>query len=689
MHALVTGATGFIGRHLVRALIDEGFSVRALVRNTRRARMLPSETQLYFGDLTNSESLSGIADGVDVVFHLGAAMAGDWEVHRRATLEGTRELLLQASEASVSRFIHVSSIIGYESSGLRDGDVINETSPIASPETAHGPYARGKVAAELVVAEFSANHSLSTTIVRPGLVYGPGHIIFEHLGKRIGNFFVAYGSRKQLLPLVSVQSVVDALIRIAQSPETVGKTYLIVDENNSSRVDYLLLLGELTGKRYRLINLPLRLSAIVFDMLGWIRKLPGLKKLPATSAAKIRSRALSLRYDSSALKEATGWKPPLTLRKGLSRALETTADSGSAIKAIRVGIIGAGVICDYHLSALAKVPQVQIVGILDIKPSQAKVVAARHGLSCFYEDPERFYEHAKPDVVHVLTPPPTHHSVALTALNRGIHVLCEKPMAMIVDECQEMMQAAQTNRVSLAVNHNFLYDPRVQLARSAVEKGRIGDVIHIEILLSFDVRRLKHFSADSSETRHWAFSLPGGLLEDLAPHALSFLAAFLGRDVMMTHLSLQRHNRISADLDDELRASFAANGVTANLIMSLSIRPDDFTVNIYGTTGTIKIDIQNMLLQKFHFGRGLKSLARALMVTGASLKALYQIGSNALMLAAGRIKPPGDMIPLFQAYYASYAIDQDGPVGPEEGMLVVKLLREIWPQAKLVDQTRV
>jgi hypothetical protein len=123
--------------------------------------------------------------------------------------------------------------------------------------------------------------------------------------------------------------------------------------------------------------------------------------------------------------------------------------------------------------------------------------------------------------------------------------------------------------------------------------------------------------------------------------------------------------------------------------MSLSIRPDDFAINIYGTKGTIKIDIQNMLLQKFHLGRGPKSLARDLMVTGASLKTLYQIGSNALMLAAGRIKPPGDMIPLFQAYYASYAIGQDGPVRPEEGMLVVKLLREIWPQAKLADQTRV
>lgn len=321
MQTLVTGATGFLGRHLVRFLVDAGHRVRALARHAERASVLPGGVEVRVGDLAVESSLRGLADGVETVFHLGAATSGGWDLHREATVEGTRRMLRLSAEAGVGRFVHVSSIVVYETGDLRPGGTVGADTPIADPSPEIGPYARGKVEAERVVAESCGESGLPFAILRPGLIYGPERFIFPHLGVPAGSWFLAIGGRDVLLPLCSTDSVNDALLRLAGSPAARGRAYALVDENDTTRAGYIRLLNRIAGSRYRILPVPVGPVALLCGGLGLARRVPGLAFLPDTSGSKIRGRFLSLRYDCSSLAEETGWRPPSPLEAALARAV--------------------------------------------------------------------------------------------------------------------------------------------------------------------------------------------------------------------------------------------------------------------------------------------------------------------------------------------------------------------------------
>lgn len=315
----MTGATGFIGRRLVRDLVARGHSVVAAVRDPAAAG-LPEGVAVRRADLAEPDSLRGAADGVEVVFHVAAAMSGDWDQHRRTTVEGTRALLELAREAGVARFVHTSSIAAYRTAELEPDSVLRGDSPIDEPETADGPYARAKVVTERLVGD-AVQAGLDAAIVRPGIVYGPGQLAFQQLGRRVGGRLVAVGGSELLLPLTYVDSVTDAFIRVAEAATTRGRAYPVVDCDVPVR-DYLEVLEELSGRPLRRTQVPPLLIEALSAGIGILRHVPGLgPRLPEASAAKIRRRNRSFHYDTSALERDTGWKPVVSLREGLARSL--------------------------------------------------------------------------------------------------------------------------------------------------------------------------------------------------------------------------------------------------------------------------------------------------------------------------------------------------------------------------------
>jgi predicted dehydrogenase len=709
VRAAVTGATGFLGRHLVRALIERGHHVRALVRRPERAGLLPEEASGHPGDLTDEGSLRGLAEGADVFFHLGAATSGDWRTHRAATVEGTRRALRLSAESSVARFVHVSSIVVFDTRGLRPCDTISDSSPLASPDPAVGPYARGKIEAERLVLEGGRNDAMWVTILRPGLVYGPGRTLFPHLGTLVGNLFLAVGGGGILLPLCSVASVTDALLRLAETDAPSGSAYTLVDENETTRADYLLVLGELTGRGYRTIHVPIWPVAAAGATVGALRRLPGLGSLPETSSIKVRSRALSLRYDTSSLQKGCGWRPPEPLRVALARALAgeqaghpvtvsgqrvgaprasarrpgagpgRRAGRGREGHAMRVGIIGAGTVAALHIRALRRIAGAEIAGLLDVDAAAARTVGARHDIAASYDDARTFYEEAKPEIVHVLTPPQTHHEISVEALRRGIHVLTEKPMAMTPQECSAMSAAAEEGGVTLGVDHNLLFDRRVLSARRIVGEGGIGEIVHVETIFGFDIRRSPRFSRESGAREHWAHALPGGLLEDLLPHPLYLTLTFLGREAEMTGSHVNSSGRLGRGFSDELRLSMSDGRASASIGLSLSIQPDLFTLSIYGSGGILELDLMSMLVRRHRPRRLPRPLARGLLIGETRLHDLLATAWNVASVAVGAAHPPGDVTPLIRAHYASLAQGDEVPVGYADGVRTVEVIRKIWP----------
>src|SRR5579872_2067292 len=133
------------------------------------------------------------------------------------------------------------------------------------------------------------------------------------------------------------------------------------------------------------------------------------------------------------------------------------------VASLRVGLVGAGYISEFHARALGRVPNARLVGVADAVTSRAASIAARFHIPGVFPTMEAMMKEGV-DGVHILTPPHTHAELAIAALENGCHVLVEKPLAMNTEEVDCISAAAAAAQRSVCVNHSLLYDRFVSKA---------------------------------------------------------------------------------------------------------------------------------------------------------------------------------------------------------------------------------
>lgn len=246
MRALVTGAAGFLGTAIVRRLRFEGTIVRALQRPGGRQAMEADET--LSGDLQNIESMPQAFEGVDFVVHAGARVStsGSWEEFEATNVTATGAVIRMATAAGASRIVHVSSLSVY--AVPNDGAVVREDDPYDEGAEERGCYARSKQAADRL-AMTAIREGAPVTILRPGLLYGPGRN--APLGRRVmgvGPFLLVLASPGYLLPLAYVDNVADGVVLALTADQAEGRAYTIVDAHVPQR-QHLDRYRELSGDR--------------------------------------------------------------------------------------------------------------------------------------------------------------------------------------------------------------------------------------------------------------------------------------------------------------------------------------------------------------------------------------------------------------------------------------------------------
>ena len=257
MTTLVTGASGFVGSAVARALVAAGEPVRALVRH-RSVRALPTDLPLeaVVGDLDEPASLARAVKGCDAVFHVAAdyrLWVPEPEAMYRTNVEGTRALLLAAAEAGVRRIVYTSSVATL---GLaEDGRPADETTPAALGEMI-GHYKRSKYLAEQAVHELIAQHGLPAVIVNPSAPVGPrdsrptptGRMVLEAARGRMPAY-VDTG-----LNLVHVDDVAAGHL-LAFEHGQIGERY-ILGGHDMTLGEILALIARLVGRRPPRVRLP-------------------------------------------------------------------------------------------------------------------------------------------------------------------------------------------------------------------------------------------------------------------------------------------------------------------------------------------------------------------------------------------------------------------------------------------------
>jgi predicted dehydrogenase/nucleoside-diphosphate-sugar epimerase len=320
--ALVTGATGFIGSHLVERLRAEGIGVRALVRRNsiHAGRLAALDVEIVEGDLSEPDIVHRAARGVQRVYHVGASMSRSWADHREATIGGTEHLLQAAVDAGVERFVHLSTLAVYDLARARPGTVITEEHPYQVRPAEMGPYAHAKIQAEQLVVAARERDGLPATIVRPGIVIGPrGRVFFPHLGYRVGaRLFIVPGSAAVPLPLTAVESTVDGIYRASVIPAAAGGTYNLVDDGEVTIADYLAQLIAVTGSDAKVVVLPYAMPYLAtagYELAARV----GLVPRGITSRRQLRWKRAPVRFDTTKARTELGWTPALPLHEALVR----------------------------------------------------------------------------------------------------------------------------------------------------------------------------------------------------------------------------------------------------------------------------------------------------------------------------------------------------------------------------------
>lgn len=320
MKAFVTGSSGFLGRHIVQRLRAENVWVRTLVRYSTTKPVVADD--VLEGDLRDAATLERAVQGVDLVVHAGARVAtsGSWDEFEATNVTATDKLIQAAIAARVKRIVHVSSLSVY--AVPFDGAKITEDSPYEAGAAERGFYARSKLAAdELACRAMAAGAPL--TVVRPGLLFGPGRR--PPLARRaiaVGPFRFILARPSYRLPLAYVENVADALWLAARTPSAQGRAYSIVDVH-AQQGDYLRLVREITGQRFFPIFVPVTAVMLAVSAAEAVAK--KLKRRSPISTHQVQRTVWSAEFDVRRAEAELGWTPRVSLPEALRRSFGISA----------------------------------------------------------------------------------------------------------------------------------------------------------------------------------------------------------------------------------------------------------------------------------------------------------------------------------------------------------------------------
>ena len=160
--------------------------------------------------------------------------------------------------------------------------------------------------------------------------------------------------------------------------------------------------------------------------------------------------------------------------------MSKTPSNGHSQHRFRAGMIGAGNICEFHVHGVRALPDVELVGVTDIDPAKRAAIEQKLGVATFASLDDLIAAGA--NVIHVLTPPSSHAKLALAALEKGCHVLIEKPVSDDETDARQIGELAKRKGLTVSVNHSLLFDPQIRRALETVESGALGKVDAVDIL---------------------------------------------------------------------------------------------------------------------------------------------------------------------------------------------------------------
>ncbi len=321
---LVTGASGFIGGHLVKALIREGLPVRALVRTDKILPFPREKAEIFFGDITDAQSLIGAMRNVDTVFHLASVINFETEsiaLYQNINITGTENIFKAAAAAQVrlKRFVFCSSV-----------GVFGPLAAIpANEETGCHPvnfYEKSKCETETTVHRLGKEMDIPVSIIRPSWVYGPGDRRTLKLFRAINRHrFLMIGRGATRVHPVYVTDLVQGIMQSAfKKGLTAHEIFIIAGRRSVSLRRLVVTLAAALNRKVPRIHVPVSLAKIMASLFE--KAYAPLKKIPPISHRRLEFFVKSQAFDISRAMKRLGYTPVVDLDEGVLKTVKWYRD---------------------------------------------------------------------------------------------------------------------------------------------------------------------------------------------------------------------------------------------------------------------------------------------------------------------------------------------------------------------------
>ncbi|MFC1933561.1 Gfo/Idh/MocA family protein [Chloroflexota bacterium] len=337
---------------------------------------------------------------------------------------------------------------------------------------------------------------------------------------------------------------------------------------------------------------------------------------------------------------------------------------------LKVGIVGCGFIArKRHIPRFMKLKgKVELCAVCDRNENLAQQAGVEYGIKGMYRDLTEMLSKENLDLIDICTPPQIHTPLALEGMEHQCHILMEKPMALKVSDCEQMVNLSRNKGVKLCVIHNMLFFPPLLKAKKLVAEGAIGDFIGMRVFIS-DPRDNALLKKDD-----WAHTLPGGVLEESVSHPVYISLAFLDSIKSVEVLAKNFLEHPWAPFD-EFRIELEGEKAISSVVKSYASNGWAANVDILGTEGALHLDLQSMLLIHHRGKKSIKPLGLACYSLSEAFQMVRGITANAFKVMMGRAKLGQDII--IERFVDSILNNHQPPVTGEEGRETTRVVEMI------------
>lgn len=359
---------------------------------------------------------------------------------------------------------------------------------------------------------------------------------------------------------------------------------------------------------------------------------------------------------------------------------------------LKVAIVGCGKIADSHASQIQRIRGCEIVGVFDREPLMAQQLFKRFRIKKCFSNLTELLSEAKPEVVHITTPPQSHFDIAKTCLESGCHVYVEKPFTVWADEARRLIELATERGLKITAGHDDQFSHVARRMRALIQGGYLGGrPVHMESYYCYELSRSGYAGALLGNKQHWIRRLPGMLVQNIISHGIARIAEFLTSEspeiIAYGFTSPLLKSMGETEIIDELRVIINDEDcTTAYFTFSSQMRPSLHEFRVYGPKNGLILDQDQETLIRLR-GIRYKSYAEKFVppvtIAGQNLRSLT---TNLRSFLANDFHMKSGMKHLIESFYRSITEGTEVPIPYREILLTSGIMDTIF--AQLAGQSR-